>query len=390
MKHAHSTLLHGASFAICCLALLAVVSPIRAAPSSDVPTRPADGVIQANIPEFELELQGIGGRVKVAGKDGQATLPQGQYILMRWNLSRRDAQGRLWEASFAPFQYHWFTLGSEPYRLDLTGDLTAVTTAEAGATMTALTLQFEGGSGRLQSLTVDGARPPELKVKIVSGKKTIAQVDTRYACCFTSRAGWPTPQKLRGSFQVLPLADLGPFAVKTVRAASFKLTDATFARPGLAIARVGQEAPDFSLPRIGGTTNLRPFWLRGRPMILLFSCGCAPCEEVARGIASSEGLDRQAEIAVVVTNQHAARVEAAEQFRERSGYRGAMLADDGKVGLAYAAEHCPKLWLLDKAGVARWTGGGEGDGRKPAQLLADMQKVRAALDPPAESAAANR
>jgi peroxiredoxin len=378
MNKPESLLIARTVTAVTFLAMVLAANPLTADPAAEVQSGPPNGVIEASAPEFRVDLQGISGRVTLASMNGKITLPQGDYILMRWTLPRRDKQGRLWEATFAPARYQWFKLRSEPHRLDLTGDLTAITTAEPGPTHTALTLRYEGDSGQLQALTVNGAHPAEPKLKIVAGKKTIAQVDSHYACCFTSRASWPTPRELRGSFEVLPVADLGPFPIKTVRPAQFKITDATFARPGFATAKVGQEAPDFSLARIGGSTNLRPFWLRGRPLILLFSCGCVPCEEAARGLTSSD-LARQAESAIVVTNEHAATTEAAKQFRERSGYKGPMVADDGKVGPAYAAEHCPKLWLLDTVGIARWTGGGQGDKRNPGELLSELQKTLSSL-----------
>src|SRR5206468_3662382 len=113
-----------------------------------------------------------------------------------------------------------------------------------------------------------------------------------------------------------------------VQAAALTLTDATAAGPALPVAQIGKEAPDFSLPRIDGTTPFRPFWLRGRPMILLFSCGCASCEEVARRMAATPELKERAEVAVVVTSRAAGTVESVAQFRERTGYRGPMLADD--------------------------------------------------------------
>jgi peroxiredoxin len=346
----------------------------------------AQGVIETGVGEFQLELFGLEGKLTVSGKDGKATVPRGHYIVSRWSMARRDRQGRVWEATFNPDVHPWFEVGPEPARLEMTDKLTAVTTAELRGSTGLITLRFQGGSGWLQTLTVDGVRVPGPTVRVLDGSDhAVAELPTHYACCLTCRATWSTPADLRGTFRIVPQAGFGPFALATVQTASLTLTDATAAAPALVAAKIGQEAPDFSLPRIDGTTPLRPFWLRGRPLVLLFSCGCAPCEEVARRLAATPELAKRIQTAVVVTNRSVANAESVQQFRERTGYRGPMLADDGAVGTAYGAIHCPKLWLLDSAGVARWSGGGEGDTRVPAALVDGLLK---ALPGPAAGGAA--
>jgi peroxiredoxin len=363
-------------------------APAATAPqSSDVP----EGVVEASLPDYQLKLHGLDGWHQVTAQNGKVRLPRGRYILMTWTVDRRERRGHTWQATFAPTQYRWFQVAAEPVRLDLTADLTAITTAEAHGTSAAMTLRFESGDWHLQSLTVDGARPPGLTLRIVDEKKkSVARVLCQYACCFTSRATWPTPLDRRGSFQVIPEAHLGPFPIKTLRMATLTLTDATAAMAQMPKAQVGKEAPDFSLPRIGGSTNLRLFWSRGKPFLLLFSCGCAPCQEMAKRLVEAPEIAKQAEMAVVVTNQPAATVEGASQFREACGYKGPMLADDGRVGLAFDALRCPKLWVLDAAGVARWTGGGGGDSRTPAALVSEALHQLAALAPGAAPANAAR
>ncbi len=89
---------------------------------------------------------------------------------------------------------------------------------------------------------------------------------------------------------------------------------------------------------------------------------------------------KKAETAIVVTNEFAATPDVARQFQERSGDKGALVADIGKVGRAFSALHCPKLWLLDKDGFARWTGGGEGDSRDPAALIDATMKAMDGLN----------
>lgn len=353
-----------------------VTSPAVAGAQPAAPSEaPAQGVIETGAGEFQLELFGLEGKLTVSGKDGKVTVPRGRYIVSRWSMVRRDRQGRVWQATFNPDVHPWFEVGTEPARLEMTDKLTAVTTAEMRGSTGLITLRFQGGEGWLQTLTVDGVRVPGPTVRVLDGSDhTVAELATQYACCLTCRATWSTPADLRGTFRIVPQAGFGPFPIAAVQTASLSLTDATAAGPALVAAKIGQEAPDFSLQRIDGSTPLRPFWLRGRPLVLLFSCGCAPCEEMARRLATPE-LTKGAETAIVVTNRLAADAGSVKQFREHTGYRGPMLADDGAVGVAFGATRCPKLWLLDSAGVARWSGGGDGDARSPVALVDDLLKT---------------
>ncbi len=116
--------------------------------------------------------------------------------------------------------------------------------------------------------------------------------------------------------------------------------------------------------------------------MLLFSCGCVPCEEVARGLEQAPDLKQQAGVAIVVTNRYAATPEAVGQFRQRSGFKGPMMADDGRVSTAFDALHCPRLWLLDAAGIARWSGK-HGHDHPPELLVKELLTVLSLLVPPA-------
>jgi peroxiredoxin len=332
--------------------------------------------------EVRVELFSEEGKLSIDGKDGRVVLPQGRYILSHWYVVRRDKHRRVWEAMFAPPQHPWFTVGPTPVHMDFRPHLTAVTTAEMHGSTASLSTQYEAAGVTLKYLTVDGVRPPEPQLRVVDAKgRTVARLSQKYACCFTSRATWDAPRDLRGSFRIVPEADFGPFPITGLKAATLTLTDVTASGAALRTARLDEEAPNFSLPRIGGTTDLSPFFLRGRPMILLFSCGCEPCQETARRLALIPDLQKWAEIAVVVTNRSAASAESVKAFRASSGYQGPMVEDDGAVGPAYQALSCPKLWLLDAAGVARWTGGGDGDKRSPAELSEELVKALGNLAP---------
>jgi peroxiredoxin len=368
------------------LALIVTLSPVAGATAPSVvstPQAPPEGVIETTgTDEVKVELFGEEGKLSVTGKDGRVELPQGRYILSHWDVVRRDKQGRMWEAMFVPPQHQWFTVGATPVRMDFRPNLTAVTTGEMHGSTAALSTQYEAADATLKYLTVDGVRPPEPRLRVVDAKgRTVTNLSQKYACCFISRTTWATPRELRGSFRIVPAADFGPFPITGLKAATLTLTDFTASGAALRPARLGEEAPNFSLPRIGGTTNLSPFFLRGRPLILLFSCGCEPCQEVAHRLSYDHALTAQVETAVVVTNREAASADSVQRFREQSGYRGALIEDDGTVAAAYQALHCPKLWLVDATGVARWTGGGDGDSRPPAGLVSEALHQLATLAP---------
>lgn len=177
---------------------------------------------------------------------------------------------------------------------------------------------------------------------------------------------------------MLPEADFGPFAITSVQATPFELTALSTTPSGMPWARVGEAAPNFSLPTIGSTTRFTLAQERGRSLVLLFSCGCVPCEDVARGLTALPGRGDKLDTAVIVINPHVATPAAVKDFRQRSGYlEERMLADDGNVGVAYSALHCPKLWLIAPNGIARWAGGGDGDRRSPAELLVALNAVLA-------------
>jgi hypothetical protein len=374
--------IHGLSLALVGLSFIPAASRGAEPLSAPASNTAAQGAIETGAPEFQLELISTEGKLKVPGRDGRAVLPQGRYILMRCVVTRRDRQGRRWEATFDPGVHPWFDVGAKPVRLDFGGKLTAVTTADLhGATATIAT-RFLTNSGVLKALTVDGVPPPEPALRVVDAKgRTVAHLTQKYACCFISRAAWQTSPDLRGDFRIVPDEDFGPFTIAAVRPATLTLTDATAAGAPLPYARMGQEAPNFSLARIGGGRGLSPLSLRGRPLILMFSCGCVPCQEVAHRLAAEPGLEKRAEVAVIVISREAASDDSVRQFRESSGYQGPMAVDDGSVAPAYQALHCPKLWLLDAMGVARWTGGGDSDPRTPAALFDALMRELAGLDP---------
>jgi hypothetical protein len=124
---------------------------------------------------------GVRERLKLQAQEGRVTVPRGMYAVLNWRLTRRDRQGRVWEATFVPIQRQWFKLGAAPVRLEMKGELTAVSSAQLRGSTALLEFYFEAGSGRLQNLTIDGERPPAPDLRVIDGKgRTVARVPSKY------------------------------------------------------------------------------------------------------------------------------------------------------------------------------------------------------------------
>jgi hypothetical protein len=152
------------------------------APPAAEPAAPPSGVIQAVIPDYEIELMGVKNqRLKLRAEEGQVTVPRGLYVVIHWRLSRRDRQGRVWEATFIPIQRQWFKVGAAPVNLEMKGDLTTVTTAQLSGSTAMFTFHLEAGSGRLSNLTFNGERPPAPDLRVIDEKgRTVARVPSKY------------------------------------------------------------------------------------------------------------------------------------------------------------------------------------------------------------------
>jgi peroxiredoxin len=113
---------------------------------------------------------------------------------------------------------------------------------------------------------------------------------------------------------------------------------------------VGQPAPDFVLPTRTGQP-IRLSFLRSRPVILCFFCHCGLCRAVATEMAHTAELRARAQIVVVTGDANALE----QEFGRQIGLDALFLQDAPPVvAPRYASETCPRCWLIDKHGVARY------------------------------------
>jgi peroxiredoxin len=113
---------------------------------------------------------------------------------------------------------------------------------------------------------------------------------------------------------------------------------------------VGQPAPDFVLPTRTGQP-IRLSFLRSRPAILCFFCHCGLCRAVATEMAQTAELRARAQIVVVTGDANALE----QEFGRQIGLDALFLQDAPPVvAPRYASETCPRCWLIDKHGIARY------------------------------------
>jgi len=111
--------------------------------------------------------------------------------------------------------------------------------------------------------------------------------------------------------------------------------------------QVGQLAPNFSLPDLGG--RMQTFSSqRGGGCVLAFFCGCSRCRSAAIKIAAEQ---RQHKIGPV-TSVVALVPGAAQVFQSETGIRGMMLTDPSDtVAGKYQSSYCPRLWAISSSGT---------------------------------------
>jgi thioredoxin-dependent peroxiredoxin len=134
--------------------------------------------------------------------------------------------------------------------------------------------------------------------------------------------------------------------------------------------RVGQPAPDFTLPtRTGDKIQLR--YLHARPVLLCFFCNCGLCRAVATELARTPELMRKAQVVVVASDPNV----VDHLFGRETGLEALYLKDaTPPVARRYGSEGCPRCWLLDARGIVRFV---NTDRLVPAKQL--VQKLASAL-----------
>jgi peroxiredoxin len=111
--------------------------------------------------------------------------------------------------------------------------------------------------------------------------------------------------------------------------------------------RVGQEAPDFTLPGMDGRQR-RLYDFIGTRTVLTFLCGCARCQGMVHTLNEMEEYrdDKPPYQHLAVARMDP---EALPRWIEDTGYEGFVFVEvkDGPVMTRYQGEPCPRIFVLD-------------------------------------------
>jgi peroxiredoxin len=121
-------------------------------------------------------------------------------------------------------------------------------------------------------------------------------------------------------------------------------------------AEIGRRAPDFCLrPADATAMALCLSELRGRPVVLLFTCGCVMCCRFTSLLADVESQLPGAQLLGISTNVWMNRSDNLAVFRKRGRFHWPMLVDpDLRTAAAYRSLICPRVWLVDASGNVRY------------------------------------
>ncbi len=123
-------------------------------------------------------------------------------------------------------------------------------------------------------------------------------------------------------------------------------------------SRIGEPAPDFSLPRLNGETGRLKDW-RGQVVLVNFwGTYCPPCKEEMPDLQRLYETHEPAGFTVLAVDvEEPAGV--VRKFRDQHGLTFPMLlSDDASVNPTFGIRALPTSWLVDRAGVLRsiWVG----------------------------------
>jgi peroxiredoxin len=135
--------------------------------------------------------------------------------------------------------------------------------------------------------------------------------------------------------------------------------------------KVGDAAPDFSLPDLAGEpVSLASY--RGRKVVVLdfWATWCGPCRMAMPGLqALSDDMKDQG--VVLVSVNEAERAEQVRAFIERKKYTFRTVLDaDRDVGHRYGVRALPTMVVIDKQGTVRRLSVGYSDDKELRKILA--------------------
>jgi peroxiredoxin len=188
-----------------------------------------------------------------------------------------------------------------------------------------------------------------------------------------------------GTFRAVPEVDFGPIVVVAGSGAEFTIDPNASDEEILA---AGRPAPEFTLtePESGASVALSS--LHGHAVVLNFFCGCPWCEAVAAQWSKSPSLPAGGQVVAILTDASLATPAAIRKFRERTGFKGTILADpDQKATTLYEAGECPRVWAIDADGTLRHANASRTD--PPEQIVREATEALAAPKPDPGGAAAS-
>jgi peroxiredoxin len=121
-------------------------------------------------------------------------------------------------------------------------------------------------------------------------------------------------------------------------------------------AEAGARAPDFDLEVLGKPSErVSLASLRGRPVILVFNCGCKLCYDFNHVLVATAPKFKDAQFIGIMMNHWSYAPNQIRNFRETTGFRWPLLMDNkSQTTIEYQSTDCPRAWLIDRDGVIRY------------------------------------
>lgn len=134
----------------------------------------------------------------------------------------------------------------------------------------------------------------------------------------------------------------------------------------------GARAPQFDLEVLGKPgERLALSDLRGRPVLVVFNCGCKLCYEFNRALNKAAPTLPDLQPVGIMMNHYSYAPPQIRNFRETTGFRGPLLIDHlSKITEAYDSDDCPRVWLVDKDGIIRYHN--TSNEELPKKIIADL------------------
>jgi peroxiredoxin len=122
-------------------------------------------------------------------------------------------------------------------------------------------------------------------------------------------------------------------------------------------AQPGARAPEFDLEVLGKPgEHVSLAGLRGRPVLLVFNCGCKLCYDFNHALVAAAPKLPDAQFIGVMMNHWSYAPNQIRNFRETTGFRWPLLMDNkSHTTIEYHSTACPRAWLIDRDGIIRYS-----------------------------------